>query len=85
MEALILKITGVFAFLAGLVGLFFVGKNKGTKAEASRNETKEAVRKADEAVVVVESVKEKADVQKNVDRLPDGSAAEQLRDKWSRD
>lgn len=67
---------GVFALLA-LVGVFFRGKSTG-KQEARQDVAAKVNEQATQAA------KESRDVQTTVDRLPDGAAATELRDKWMR-
>jgi hypothetical protein len=92
-------IAGIFALLAGALGVFVYGKSKGAAAEAvntasvqAKSDTLEAAHKAAQAQVDTEAAKAVTDavatrtaVETDVAAMPAGAAAAELKNNWSRD
>ena len=81
MNDIYVKIVGLLVLIGGAIALYFRGYVSGKKDEKSSQAQSDlaAERRKGE---VVSDAKQVADA---VSRLPDGSAAQQLRDKYSRD
>lgn len=93
-------ITGIFAKLAawgvailGLLASLFavykagssVGKAKQSEADNNAAATRDVNETRAAAATEVQTVKEANDVLTDVNKLPDGAASGELRDKWTRD
>lgn len=62
-----------------------VGKANAVQADNDAAATRDANEVRAAAATEVQTVKEANDVLTNINKLPDGSASGELRDKWSRD
>ena len=78
--------------LAAVAGIFAVwrsGKSVGTSSQAEADNNAAATRTVNEvsaaAATEVQTLKDANDVLTDVNKLPDGSATSELRDKWQRD
>ena len=73
-------IIAALGIIAGVVAVYLKGRSAGK--EVVRKEVQK--RDVAEAKAHAETIREVADAQSNVVRLPDDAVREQLRDKWTR-
>jgi hypothetical protein len=73
-------ILGAVAVLAAIAGVYFKGRSAGKEVE----QKKATQRDLTEAKEHAETIREVANAQSNVVRLPNSAVREQLRAKWSR-
>lgn len=70
--------------LVSIVGAWFAGRQSGAKSEQWESSMREAQRNQKQADAIRKHVQERQDAQKDVNRLPDGDAAERLSRDWTR-
>lgn len=93
MSTLIAEFGGYILTALGLivsaVVLYFTGKKSGESKEKTKQAEQTAVKEVeaarDAAKVQIETSKGAANVRNEVNKLNDGSAADELREQWSRD
>jgi len=79
-------IAGLIAIVLGLLGALGVSIRSNGKKSAQADELKrQAERDAEQAERIRRSLEERIKADETVSRLPDGAAAQRLRNDWSRD
>lgn len=78
-------LVGIIAAVVAIIGTWAAGRRAGAKGEADAAALRHAERDQQQAAAIRQAVQERRDVDNTVARLPDGGAADRLRDQWSRD
>ncbi|QII84163.1 hypothetical protein G3T20_05275 [Bordetella hinzii] len=70
---------------AAIGGAFLLGRTKGAAAQAQKDAANDAQANAAAYQHAADAVQERNNVEADINRQPDGSAADRLRDRWARD
>ncbi|MBU4609117.1 hypothetical protein IMZ29_00680 [Achromobacter sp. GG226] len=73
------------AVLVALVGTWIAGRRSGSKVASDAAAARQAERDRAQAESIQRNVEERRNAEIDAARLPDGGAADRLRDHWARD